>query len=101
MLVWIVLVQCLLEIGCLLKTAEALTGQKGRRSVLQYFIMAVMLTVSIYINFYDGNRLFQLLHHVGLLCIFKTRYGMSIVDTAIYSVFCFLIVGTLEILIYV
>lgn len=101
MLVCIVLIQCLLEIGCLIKTAEALTGQKGRKRVLQFFIMAVMLAVSIYINFYDGNRVFQLLQHVGLFCILKMRYEMSIIDTAIYSVFCYLIVATLEILIYV
>ena len=101
MWIWVVLVNCLLEIGCLLKTAEALTGQKGRKRFLQFIIVVVMLVVSLYINFYDGNRLFQLLYYAGIFCIFRSRYRMSIVDTAIYAIFCFLIVGTLEILLYV
>ena len=30
MIVFVALVKCLLEIGCLIKTAEVLTGRKGK-----------------------------------------------------------------------
>lgn len=61
----VVLANCLLEIGCLSKSVEALTGRKGRRKkIIQYVIVAIILGISVYINLYDGNRLFQLLHYV-------------------------------------
>ena len=98
----VVLANCLLEIACLTKMMEALTGRKNRKgNVLQYVIIVMNLGVSTYINFCDGNRLLQVLYYVGLLLLFKLRYGMSIVDTVSYTIFGFLIVGALEFLVYV
>lgn len=68
---------------------------------MQYVIIVMILGVSTYINFCDGNRLLQVLYYVGLLLLFKLRYGMSIVDTVSYTIFGFLIVGALEFLVYV
>lgn len=67
---WIVLARCLLEIGCLIKTMKILTGQKDNRgNILQYFTVVAMLTVSIYINFYNGNSLFQMFYYFGIFII--------------------------------
>ena len=99
---WIVLARCLLEIGCLIKTMKILTGQKDNRgNILQYFTVVAMLTVSIYINFYNGNSLFQMFYYFGIFIIFKRCYGMGVIDALIYMIFCFLIVGVLELLVYV
>ena len=47
----VVLVNCLLEIGCLLKSMEALIGRRGRRkNIIQYVIIAIILGISVYIN---------------------------------------------------
>lgn len=98
----VVLVNCLLEIGCLLKSMEALIGRKGRRkNIIQYVIIAIILGISVYINLYDGNRLFQLLHYVGLFCIFKIRYGMNVIDTVTYFIFTLFVVGSLELFVCV
>lgn len=81
---------------------EALTGRKGRRkNIIQYVIIAIILGISVYINLYDGNRLFQLLHYIGLFVIFKIRYGMDVIDTATYSILAFLVVGSLELFVCV
>ena len=98
----VVLANCLLEIGCLSKSVEALMGRKGRnKNIIQYVIVVIILGISVYINFYDGNRLFQLLHYVGLFGIFKIRYGMDVIDTATYSILALLVVGTLELFVSV
>ena len=61
----VVLANCLLEIACLTKMMEALTGRKNRKgNVLQYVIIVMILGVSTYINFCDGNRLLQVLYYV-------------------------------------
>lgn len=101
MLLCFVLGKCLLEIGCLIKIMEVLTEQKGRKeNCLQYFIMAVMLAVCVYINFYNGSSLFQAVHYIGVFVIFIIRYQMNVMDTAIYTLFSFLIGGVLELLVY-
>lgn len=93
----VVLANCLLEIGCLSKSVEALTGRKGKKeNIVQYIIVVIILGISVYINLYDGNRLFQLLHYVGLFGIFKIRYEMDIIDTVTYSILALLVVGALE-----
>lgn len=98
----VVLANCLLEIGCLLKSVEVLMGRKGRsKNIIQYVIVVIILGISVYINFYDGNRLFQLLYYVGLFGIFKIRYGMNVIDTATYSILALLVVGTLELFVSV
>lgn len=98
----VVLLNCLLEMGCLVEIVEALTGKKARREkVLQYVIVIFILGISVYINLCDGNRLLQLLHYVGLFVIFKLRYGMDVIDTVTYAILAFLIGGALELLIYV
>ena len=98
---WVVLANCLLEIGCLSKIIEALTGQRGnRKNIPQYIIVAAILFVSAYINFYGGNRLLQLLHYVGLFAIFQLRYQMNAIDTVTYTLLSTLFVGALELLIY-
>lgn len=52
MSVCVVLANCLLEIACLTKMMEALTGRKNRKgNVLQYVIIVMILGVSAYINF--------------------------------------------------
>ena len=99
---WVVLANCLLEIGCLSKSVEALTGRKGRReNIIQYVIVVIILGISVYINLYDGNRLFQLLHYVGLFGIFKIRYRMDAIDTTTYSIIALLVVGALELFVCV
>lgn len=98
----VVLVNCLLEIGCLLKSVEALTGRKCRsKNIIQYVIVVIILGISVYINLYDGNRLFQLLHYVGLFGIFKIRYEMNVINTATYSILALLVVGALELFVCV
>ena len=101
MIVFVALVKCLLEIGCLIKTAEVLTGRKGKSgNILQYCIIILMLAISVYVNFYDGSSLFQMVHYAGLFCILMIRYKMDAIDTVIYTMFCFLLVGALELLVY-
>lgn len=98
----VVLANCLLEIGCLTVIVEALTGRKGRiGNVLQYIIVVIILGISAYINFFDGNRLLQIFHYVGLFGIFKLRYGMDVIDTMTYAILAFLVVGALEIVVCV
>lgn len=98
----VVLANCLLEIGCLAKAVEALTGKKGsKENVSQYVIVVIILGISAYINLYDGNRLFQLVHYIGLFGIFKIRYGMNIIDTITYTVLALLVVGALELFVCV
>ena len=98
----VVLANCLLEIGCLVKIVDTLTGQKGKRgNKLQYAIVAIILGISVYINFYNGNSWLQMIYYVGLLGIFKVRYGMNIIDTVTYFILSFLVVGALEFLVYV
>lgn len=98
----VVLANCLLELGCLLKSVEALTGHKGKsKNIVQYIIVVIILGISVYINFYDGNRLFQLLHYLGLFGIFKIRYEMDIIDTMTYSILALLVVGALELFVCV
>lgn len=99
---WIILANCLLEIGCLMKMVEALTGRKGKQeNILQYIIIAILSVVSVYISLNDGSRLFQLIHYMGVFGIFKLRYDMNIADTATYTILSFLGVGVLELLVYV
>lgn len=99
---WIILANCLLEIGCLMKMLEALTGQKAKReNILQYIIIALLSAVSVYISFYDGNRLLKLVHYIGVFVIFKLRYDMNLADTATYTILSFLGAGVLELLVYV
>ncbi|RKI42277.1 GHKL domain-containing protein [bacterium D16-51] len=102
MWIWIVLARCLLEIGCLMKTMKILTGQKDNRGyILQYFIVVAMLAVNIYINFFSGSSLLQMLYYLGIFCIFIIRYGMGVIDALVYMILSFLIVGVLELLVYV
>ncbi|MCM1236399.1 MAG: GHKL domain-containing protein [Ruminococcus flavefaciens] len=99
---WIILTNCLLEIGSLMKVVEALTGKKGsRKNILQYIIIVMMLAVGIYTSLYDGSRVLQLVHHIGLFLIFKIRYRMDFVDTVTYTILSFLVVGILELVAYI
>lgn len=98
----VVLANCLLEIGCLTKSVEAFTGKKGRsENIIQYLMVLCILGISVYINLFGGNRLFQLLHYVGLFGIVKIRYGMNVIDTAANSILALLVVGALELLVCV
>ncbi len=99
---WVVLANFLLEFGCLAKIFEIFTARKANnRNALQYIIIAIILGISAYINFYDGNRLFQIIYYAGLFCIFKIRYGMNIIDTITYTILAFLVDGALELLLCV
>ena len=99
---YVVVANCLLEIGCLSKSVEAITGKKENRDkIIQYVFVAFVLAISMYINLYNGDRIFQLFHYVALFIFFKIRYEMDVIDTLTYSILAFLVVGALELFVYV
>lgn len=99
---YVVIANCLLEIGCLSKSVEAITGKKENRDkIIQYVFVAFMLAISVHINLYNGDRIFQLFHYVALFGFFKIRYEMDVIDTLTYSILAFLVVGALELFVCV
>jgi len=93
-----VLINFLLEISCMIKIIETFT-EKKRNNNVQYAIIIIILGLSVYINFYQGNKKFQILYYVGLFFIFKLRYEMSYIKTIIGTLISFMMVGALELII--
>ena len=102
MSVCIALVKCLIELGCLEKIFEAMTGIKcSYRKALQYLILIVLLMINLYINICGGSSFLPLAYYFGIFCIFIARYRMNIRNTVIYTILSFFICGLLELLVYV
>ena len=93
-----VLINFLLEISCMIKIIETFM-EKKRNNNVQYAIIIIILGLSVYINFYQGNKKFQILYYVGLFFIFKLRYEMSYIKTIIGTLISFMMVGALELII--
>lgn len=96
------LLNCFLEICCFIKVVEGLSGNKGnKQKILQYIFFGSIIAISAYINIFDGNRSFQVFHHISLLCLIMERYEIQFVEAIIYTLLGCLIVSVLELLIYI
>lgn len=93
---------CFLEICCFIKVVEALSANKGsKQKILQYVFFGIIIVISAYINIFDGNRNFQGLHYISLLCLIIVRYEMQFFEAIIYTLLGCLIVSVLELMIYI
>lgn len=97
-----VLFNCFLEVCCFIKVVEGLSGNKGnKQKVLQYSYFGIIIAISAYINIFNGNRSFQVFHHICLLCLIMVRYEMQFVEAVIYTLLGILIVSALELMVYI
>ena len=96
------LLNCCLEVCCFVKVVEGLSGNKGsRQKIMQYMFFVIIIAISAYINIFDGNRSFQVFHHISLLCLIMVRNKIQFISAIIYTLFGSLLVSVLELLIYI
>lgn len=96
----IVLINSIFEIGALLKIVEAFIGHR-KRKVSIIIMLLVMLGTSIYINVFGGSRMFQMVHYICIFCVLIVQYEVKWIQAMIYTVLSFLLVGVLELIIYI
>lgn len=98
----IAILNSFLEVCALLKAAECFLGKRTKRCpFLQWLLILIILTIHIYVDFFQGNRIFLLFHHICIAFILYIQYELEIPDIVIYTAFCFLGVGLSELIFYI
>lgn len=96
----IVLINSIFEIGALLKIAESFIGYRKRKAST-IILLLIMLGTSIYINVFGGSRIFQMVHYICIFGVLIVQYEIKWIMAMIYTVLSYLLVGILELTIYI
>lgn len=95
------IVYSIIELGCLLELSKCLNGAKRENNIKSYTLMCVMLLISAYINIFNGSRSLQFFQFICFAGVLKYGNSMKLLDSIAVSILCFMLVGILELLIYI